>query len=319
MANADQIINLIRCHLEGDNERFRSLALQVSASEAKAGHVILARTIRDLIKANKTHILKPKMRMLNSEVSDFLIEIDEPFRLADLVIGEAIEGKINRILREYIQREKLREYHLDNRRKILIAGPSGTGKTMTASVIANELQLPLFVIRLEKIVSKFMGDTSLKLSKVFDWIGQMQGVYLFDEFDAIGQQRGLDHEVGEMRRILNSFLQMMERDHSDSIILAATNDIQVLDKALFRRFDDVFEYSLPNDLEKLEIINRKLVDFKLEGDSSLLLPDLENMSQAEICTVCTDAIKEVLLYDRTMNVVLIKEIISRRTKTYQAV
>lgn len=319
MANSDQILGLIKSHLEGDDERFRSLALQVSASEAKAGHAALAQAIRDLLKSNKVHILKPQLRMLNSDVSELLIEEDQPFRISDLVTNEPLKEKINRIIKEYIQRDKLREYNLSNRRKILMAGPSGTGKTMTASVIANELQLPLYVVRLEKVVTKFMGETSLKLSKVFDWIGQMQGVYLFDEFDAIGQRRGLDNEVGEMRRVLNSFLQMMERDNSDSLILAATNDIQVLDKALFRRFDDVLEYSLPSNEEKIEIIKRRLADFVLEGDVRLLLPDMNGLSQAEICMVCTDAIKESLLNDKALTVSLIKEIISMRTKSYQVI
>lgn len=319
MANSDQILGLIKSHLEGDDERFRSLALQVSASEAKAGHAVLAQAIRGLLKSNKVHILKPQLRMLNSDVSELLIEEDQPFRISDLVTNESLKEKINRIIKEYIQRDKLREYNLANRRKILMAGPSGTGKTMTASVIANELQLPLYVVRLEKVVTKFMGETSLKLSKVFDWIGQMQGVYLFDEFDAIGQRRGLDNEVGEMRRVLNSFLQMMERDNSDSLILAATNDIQVLDKALFRRFDDVLEYSLPSNEEKIEIIKRRLADFVLEGDVRLLLPDLNDLSQAEICMVCTDAIKESLLSNKALTVSLIKEIISMRTKAYQAI
>lgn len=319
MANSDQILGLIKSHLEGDDERFRSLALQVSASEAKAGHAVLAQAIRGLLKSNKVHILKPQLRMLNSDVSELLIEEDQPFRISDLVTNESLKEKINRIIKEYIQRDKLREYNLANRRKILMAGPSGTGKTMTASVIANELQLPLYVVRLEKVVTKFMGETSLKLSKVFDWIGQMQGVYLFDEFDAIGQRRGLDNEVGEMRRVLNSFLQMMERDNSDSLILAATNDIQVLDKALFRRFDDVLEYSLPSNEEKIEIIKRRLADFMLEGDVRLLLSDMNDLSQAEICMVCTDAIKESLLNDKALTVSLIKEIISMRTKSYQAI
>lgn len=319
MANADQIISLIKSHLEGDDERFRSLALQVSISEAKAGHVVLARSIRDLLNTNKMRIIRPQMKMLNTEMSELLIEMEQPFRLSDLVLNDALKEKINRIIKEYIQRDKLRKYNLDNRRKVLLAGPSGTGKTMTASVISNELQLPLYVVRLEKIVTKFMGETSLKLSKVFDWMTQMQGIYLFDEFDAIGHQRGIDNEVGEMRRVLNSFLQMMERDSSDSLILAATNDVQSLDKALFRRFDDVLEYSLPSDEEKIEIVKRKLNGFVLKGDVYSLLPSMEYMSHAEICMVCTDAIKEVLLYNEDLTVALIKRIISMRTKAYDAI
>ncbi|MCD8291940.1 MAG: ATP-binding protein [Prevotella sp.] len=322
MANADKIVSLIKCHLDGDDERFRSIALQISAAEASAGHTVLARTITDLLKADKIkqfNVLRPTMRMLNSDVAEYLLEVDQPFRIADLVITDELKEKINRIIKEYIQRSKLREYNLENRRKVLLTGPSGTGKTMTASVIANELHLPLYVVRMEKIVTKFMGETSLKLSKVFDWMNQMRGVYLFDEFDAIGQRRGLDNEVGEMRRILNSFLQMMERDCSDSLILAATNDINILDKALFRRFDDVLEYTLPSDEEKIKVIRMATAAFPVEGDPRLLLPAMEGMSHAEICMICTDAIKEALLNDKLLTVSLLENTISKRSRIFQVI
>jgi SpoVK/Ycf46/Vps4 family AAA+-type ATPase len=190
---------------------------------------------------------------------------------------------------------------------------------MTASVIANELRLPLYVVRLEKIVTKFMGETGLKLSKVFDYMKQAQGVYLFDEFDAIGQRRGMDNEVGEMRRVLNSFLQMMERDDSDSIILAATNDLRCLDQALFRRFDDVLEYELPGEDEMMQILSMKFHNTPLKGDPHDLWEDMKQMSHAEICMVCTDALKEMLLYDRPLDISLVREIIATKTKRYHIV
>lgn len=318
MANADQLINLIKCHIEGDDERFRSLALQVSVSEAKAGHAVLAQSIKDLLKVRRPVIFAQRLKMINSEMSDYLLEVEQPFRITDLVVEDSLRDKINRIIKEYIQKEKLAQYDLLNRSKILMTGPSGTGKTMTASVIANALNLPLYVVRIEKIVTKFMGETGLKLSKVFDWIGSFRGVYLFDEFDAIGQKRGIDNEVGEMRRVLNTFLKLMERDCSDSIILAATNDIKSIDAALFRRFDDVLEYSLPNDTDKLEIIKRKLVDFPISGNLTALLPDLIGMSHAEVCSVCTDAIKEVLINSREMDISLLRDVISSRKSEYLA-
>lgn len=317
MANADQLVNLIKCHIEGDDERFRSLALQVSVSEAKAGHAVLARAIKDLLN-KKPAIFAQHLRMINSEMSDYLLEIDQPFRLSDLIVSDSLSEKINRIIKEYIQRDKLAKYNLLNRSKILMTGPSGTGKTMTASVIANALNLPLYVVRIEKAVTKFMGETGLKLSKIFDWIGELRGVYLFDEFDAIGQKRGQDNEVGEMRRILNTFLKLMERDCSGSIILAATNDIKSIDAALFRRFDDVLEYGLPNDTDKLEIIKRKLVDFPISGNLTALLPDLKGMSHAEVCSVCTDAIKEVLINSREMDMSLLRDVISGKKSEYLA-
>ena len=313
MANADQILSLIKSHLEGNDERFRTLALQISATEAKAGHVVLARSIKDLLRERNLRLLRPKLSMVKGDLADLLLEMDANSRLKDLVVSDEIRLKIKRIIKEYVQRDRLREYNLQNRHKILLFGPSGTGKTMTASVIAHELSMSLYVVRLEKIVTKFMGETSLKLSKVFDCIRDIPGVYLFDEFDAIGQKRSTEHEVGEMRRILNSFLQMMERDTYDSIILAATNDIEALDNALFRRFDDILEYTFPSEDGIKELIEGKLQKFHFEGNINALLSELKGKSQAEICMICQDAIKEVLLNDRSMDLQLMKEVIASRS------
>ena len=156
--------------------------------------------------------------------------------LSELIVSEEMNDKIRRILNEYRNRNKLYSYGLTNRRKILIEGAPGTGKTLTASIIASELELPLYTVQMDKLVSKFMGETSAKLRQIFDNIQSNVGVYLFDEFDAIGADRSLDNEVGEMRRILNSLLQFIEQDSSESIIIAATNNQKLLDQALFRSF-----------------------------------------------------------------------------------
>lgn len=319
MANADQIITLIKSHMTGDDERFRMTALQIAALESKAGHAILARSINEAIK-NKPFLDLQTRRLnpLNTDFAEMVLEIDKPFRLNDLVCQEIVESKVRRVIREYLHRDKLAEYHLGNRRKLLLSGPSGTGKTMTASILANELHLPLYVVLIEKVVTKFMGESSLKLSKVFDLIYQNQGVYLFDEFDAIGAHRGLENEVGEMRRILNSFLQFMERDESDSIIVAATNSMSILDKALFRRFDDVIEYTLPTNDEKFRIMTNQLKDFlKKNFCYEEILPLMDRMSHAEVTMICRDVIKDSLLEGVDVDEELVKSIIKQRFSAYK--
>lgn len=319
MANADQIITLIKSHMAGDDDRFKMTALQIAALESKAGHVVLARSINDAIKS------KPVMRLqarrltpINPDLAEMVLEIDKPYRLNDLVCQGNVKDKIKRVIREYLHKDTLAKYHLGNRRKLLLSGPSGTGKTMTASILANELQLPLYVVLLEKVVTKFMGESSLKLSKIFDLISQNQGIYLFDEFDAIGAQRGMENEVGEMRRILNSFLQFMERDDSDSLIVAATNSMAILDKALFRRFDDVVEYVLPTDEEKLKIISGQLDGFiKKSFNFDVILPLMDKMSHAEITIICRDVLKESLLEGIGVNEDLVKTIINQRFTAYR--
>ncbi len=318
MANYDQILALIKSHLGGDDERFRLIAAQIAATESKMGHKAIATAIKEELKSKS--LLKVdfrRMNPINAELAEMVLQIDKDYVLNDFVCPENVESKVSRIIQEYHHREKLLEYRLQNRRKIMLAGPSGTGKTMTASVIANEVRLPLYVVLMEKVVTKFMGETSLKLSRIFDLIAQEPGVYLFDEFDAIGSQRGLENEVGEQRRILNSFLQFMERDDSDSLIITATNNVNVLDKALFRRFDEVIVYELPSENEIEKIIFRQLKDFLPRSLSAKMISGMfEKMSHAEITMVCRDIVKESLLTNQKIDLDMISRLVAQRYLAY---
>lgn len=313
MATSEQILSLIKSHIDGDNDRFKTLALQLSVAEAKAGHTVLSRSIKDLLAQSNLQVFRPTLKQLSADISEYLCLGKNDATMSSLVIANPNDDKIKRIILEYVQREKLQKYNLENRHKILLHGPSGTGKTMSASVIANELHLPLYIVRIEKIITKFMGETSFKLSKVFDYITQIPGVYLFDEFDAIGHQRGFDNEVGEMRRVLNSFLQLMERESSNSIIIAATNDVQSLDKALFRRFDDIIEYQLPEIPEIEKLIENTFVDFKLTGNIHELSQLLKGRSCADIVEICRDAIKSHILDNMELSVSNIINLIENRS------
>ena len=201
------------------------------------------------------------MKSIDSNLQGLFLEIYPQERLSDLVVAPQIKERIERIIHEFTYKDKLFKHNLENRRKIMFSGNPGTGKTMTASIIANELKLPIYVVLMDKIVTKYMGETSAKLRQIFDFIEDVPVVYLFDEFDAIGGQRGKDNEVGEMRRVLNSFLQFIEQDNSDSIIIAATNNQKLLDQALFRRFDDVLHYSLPTERETRRLFEAQIAPF----------------------------------------------------------
>src|SRR6185437_11352136 len=179
-------------------------------------------------------------------------------RLNDLVLAAKTRRVLDRVIREHKTIRDIRAHGLSPRKKLLLVGPPGTGKTMTASAIAGELSLPLFVVRLDRLITRFMGETATKLRLIFDAIAQTRAVYLFDEFDSIGSERGLGNDVGEIRRIVNSFLQMVEQDTSDSLIIAATNHPSILDRALFRRFDDIVQYGLPTIGEIQAALRAKL-------------------------------------------------------------
>lgn len=314
MIKIDQIVSLIRSHMNNDDAQFRKIALQMSAAEARAGHSAAAASIHEAVTASLP-LNTFKLNAINADIADLLLIADKRYRLKDLVVSDNIKYKIDRILKEYLEQDKLHKYNLGNRRKLLLYGISGTGKTMTAEILAQELNLPFVIVRTEKVITKFMGETGLKLGKIFDAISQMPAVYLFDEFDAIGSQRGMDNEVGEQRRILNTFLQLLERDSSSSIIIAATNNIEALDKALFRRFDDVIEYKLPERAEILSIIKEALC-MANEVDMYSLCNHFIGMSHAEIKIVCADAMKESILNDKAITNDLILELIKLRNMTH---
>lgn len=153
-----------------------------------------------------------------------LLSVSEPEdRIADMVLNDAVEAQLNRLVREQRVMTRIREHGLSPRRKVLLVGPPGTGKTLTASALAGELGIPLFQVRFDALITKFMGETAARLRQIFDAMVDMRGVYFFDEFDAIGSQRGLASDVAEIRRVLNSFLQIIEQDESNSVMVAATN------------------------------------------------------------------------------------------------
>jgi len=171
---------------------------------------------------------------------------------------------------------------------------------MTATALAGELHLPLLTVQFHTLITKFMGETAAKLRLVFDAMQQSRGVYLFDEFDAIGTHRQSGHDVGEIRRVLNSFLVFLEQDNSGSIVICASNLENALDAALFRRFDDVLHYEKPNGQMSRRLIEARLAAFgPLWSQWKSVLGLCTGMSHADIVKACEDAAKEAVLSDRT--------------------
>lgn len=297
MATAAQLKALVKAHFDGQNDLFNSCVLQIAAHEAKQGHGALAVALKKILDTGRHRVFYEKMSV-PQELNGLVIAEESHLSKAALVMAPELAERLNRIIHEYRQRAKLKSHGLSNRRKILLTGPSGTGKTMTAKILAHELSLPLNTIQVDRLVTKFMGETSSKLRQIFELMVTFPGVYLFDEFDAIGGDRALENDVGEMRRILNSFLQFIEQDKSESIILAATNNPKLLDNALFRRFDDILYYSNPDRNSRKQLINNVLNGFSpAKCDWDKLLEYSDNLSHAEITAACLDAIKQAILND----------------------
>lgn len=307
MPAAKQVIALLAGHLEGDAERVITVALQIAASEARQGHGKTAETLRKLVDTARANLTErpaaPRLAVatpLNKprgEIEDLVNAGHSETRLADMTLTEGVRARLDRLVVQQQHRGRLREFDQRPSSRLLLVGPPGSGKTLTASALAGELHLPLFTVRLESVITRFLGESAGKLRLVFNQIAQMRGVYLFDEFDALGGKRNSGNDVGEIRRVLNSFLQFLEEPNAtDSVVIAATNHPELLDRALIRRFDEIIEYGLLDGSgarAMLEHRLRAMVGRKIGWEE--VMPLAEGLSQAELARVADEAMKEAIL------------------------
>jgi len=309
MPAANQVIALLAGHLDGDNEQVRTVALQIAAAEARQGHTKTAATMKKLLDRPRpktegpTAIATVGATLLAKPRGDLeeLVTVASPTaRVNEMTLTPMVRERLDRMVRQQTARGRLREHALRPSSKILLVGPPGSGKTLTASALAGELNLPLFTIRLDAVITRFLGDSATKLRAVFDQIAQMRGVYLFDEFDAIGGKRSAGNDVGEVRRILNSFLQFLEEPNAtDSVIVAATNHPELLDRALIRRFDEIIEYGLPDEAGVRDIVKRRLggrASRSLKWDR--IGEAAHGLSHGEVSRAVEEALREAILGNR---------------------
>lgn len=301
MATADQVKALVKSHAEGDDERFYAVALQVAARSARSGHSSTAQELRDLVDGLRkrpalalrrpTPVAQPRGELVG------LLAVSYPeTALADLALDDRVQERLCRVVLEQRQRDVLSAQGFTPQRRLLLVGPPGTGKTMTARALAGELRLPLFSIRLDSLITKMMGETAAKLRLIFDALAETRGVYLFDEVDALAGERAQGNDVGEIRRVLNSFLQFLEQDPSDSLVVAASNHPQLLDRALFRRFESVIEYPLPSPDVAEQVIRNRLATVPLAGiDWAAVQAASEGHSHAELTMAAEAAAKAAIL------------------------
>jgi SpoVK/Ycf46/Vps4 family AAA+-type ATPase len=296
------IQELIRAHVDGDVDRFRRIAIQVASREARAGHRLAAGKIRDLIdqpmpersSPAPTPIVRP-----GRDLQGILSASYPAVGLHEIVLEGEAQLAFARILLEQVEAPKLRKWGLNPRRRLLLHGPPGCGKTLGASVIAGELSLPLFRVRVESLFSRYMGETANLLSEVFAQASEKRGVYLFDEFDAIGKHRTDDNDVGEARRIVSTFLQLLDADESESILIAATNERGSIDRALFRRFDDVVPFETPREEALVELLKLRTSSYRISPSAvRKLSKEAAGLSYADVTTAVTEAVKTMVLHGR---------------------
>lgn len=295
----EHITAMVRSHASGDDSAFYSVALQVAAREARQGHHILADDIKKAVDASRKATPRSNVTKLASPRGDLadLIEVSHPeVTLKNLVGPPELSERIQQVIAEQRQRKTLLEHGFNPTHRLLLEGPPGTGKTMTAAVLARELGLPMFTVRLDGLLSRYMGETAGKLRIVFDAVAERRGVYLFDEFDALGADRS-GNDVGEARRILNSFLVFLEQASPESIVIAATNHRSILDRALFRRFDMVLTYQLPDKLQARAVIKDRLGSLIRGMRWESVDRHTEGLSHADLVKAAESAAKVVLMRD----------------------
>jgi SpoVK/Ycf46/Vps4 family AAA+-type ATPase len=303
VGNADQLLSLLRSHARRDDRRFISVALQLAEDAARKGHAKVAEEMQAVISEARTAMSALEMSREpiplakpRGELAGIITASFPKIVLADLVLPAELTGRLRKIVKEHEARGELGNFGLHPRRKFLLCGPPGTGKTMTASAVAGELNFPLFTVQLDGLITKFMGETAAKLRLVFDAMSTTRGVYLFDEVDALATARATGNDVGEARRILNSLLQFLEDDKSNSLIFAATNHPELLDKAVFRRFDSLLRYGLPSADLVRPILSNNLLAFDLKDiDWQKVADASRGLSQADLTRAAEDAARDAVL------------------------
>lgn len=303
MATAEQVNALVRSHAEGDETRFYSVAIQVAAEAARKGQHHVAKELKGTIERARVDD-EPRMRVARptpvsqprGELAALMTASYPKAQISDMSLGVQTRDQLQRVITELRQVDSLESKGFLPLRRILLVGPPGTGKTMSARALAGELRLPLFTIRLDGIITKFMGESAAKLGLVFTAMAHTRGVYLFDEVDALAGERGNSNDVGEIRRVLNSFLQFLENDDSQSLLVAATNHSQLLDRAIFRRFDAVIEYSLPTEDLAEQVIRNRLALVPLEDvDWTAVSAAAAGLSHGEITLAAEKAAKDTII------------------------
>jgi SpoVK/Ycf46/Vps4 family AAA+-type ATPase len=300
MARSDLLISLVRAGTNGDRRGFRTVAEAIIAEERAKRHAVLAERLTEAIQQNGngmhnlsiTHAVDPVHKG-----RDFLSEITPRRTLSDLVLSPDARRSVDELVEEQVRADLLRAHGLEPRSRVLFVGPPGTGKTTLAEAVAEAINVSLFVVRYELMIGSYLGETATRLKRVFDYARTTPCVLFFDEFDAIGKERGDVHETGEIKRVVSSLLMQIDELPSYTVVIAATNHPELLDRAAWRRFQVRLNLPLPTESELTSYIEAFFSKFDEPAGhaSSSIVKALGTISYAEAEQFCLDVRRRQVL------------------------
>ncbi|MHC5768920.1 MAG: AAA family ATPase [Nostoc sp.] len=307
MARGEILRKLFRSFSRNEREEFLAAAMELIEEEKNKNHILLARDLEKLLQ-NGNGYTKPLASNLppcnqfseppkDKDTGLALLEVKQ-FDLTwdHIVLSEKIFDTLQEIVLENRKQDILAVYNLKPKNKLLFCGPPGCGKTQTAKVLSSALGVPLVYVNLTAVFSSYLGETATNLQKIFTYIEKGEWLVLFDEFDAIARDRDNLNEHGEVKRLVNSLLQLIDNATNQSIFVAATNHEKLLDSAVWRRFDEVIFFDNPSVELRTALLSRYLSAIRYTAiNLSTFATRLENATGADIERICSDAIKSVIL------------------------
>lgn len=262
MARGDLLINLVRASVAGDKNAVKSAVETIIAEEKSRQHTVLADRLARAMQSNGNGMNKlPPVSETAHKGREFIAEITPKRELGDMVLSEACRAAVGQLIEEQQRSSLLRVHGLDPRHRLLLVGPPGNGKTSLAEAIAEALAVPFFVVRYDAMIGSYLGETASRLKRVFDYVRTTPCVLFFDEFDAVGKERGDIHETGEIKRVVTSLLMHVDELPSYAVVIAATNHSELLDRAVWRRFQLRLGLPAPGEKELTEYFDRFLASF----------------------------------------------------------
>lgn len=295
MARSDLVVNLVKTGINGNLPLFVKTVEAIAEDARGRHHYHFADKLASLLNETKSESRAPTTNI--DDLQNSFYEVYTEKTLEDIILPDNVLRACNELIEEHQRRDLLRSYNLEPRHKLLLSGPPGNGKTTLAEALANQMMLPLYIVKYEGIISRYLGETSIQLDKLFDHVKSRRCILFFDEFDAISKERGDENDNGEIKRVVNSLLKQIDNLPSHVIVIGATNHEQMLDKAIWRRFQ--LQLTLPQPTRKMAIswfdtfIER--TGHSLGYASSTLADKLKGLSFAELQEFSLDVQRQYVL------------------------